>query len=410
MVKKIMKKSMYNIEVKHKDKNLIFNTKTRNCIILDNDEWTKYEGISADYEKELSDLGIYVNDFDDEYEETVDIINANIARDKETIRSHTIYATTYCNAHCHYCFEDSFVRESMSLQTANKIVDYILGKQGNSKKLYVIWFGGEPLLNVNVIDVIAKELKKSLPSDVEFRSSIYTNGVLFSDKLIEHAIAEWNLKAVQITIDGLKTTYENIKGYNFDNGFDLVIERIRAIIKAGIRIQIRINYDDNNVNEILELIGVLSDVLPQKKDVVVYANKIFRTDTDNSKEFSAVNDFTIFKKLVECGFCGDILGSIKNNFNTCLAGGEYSKLYLPSGYIIKCDRDCKSIVGYLDGETNQDELNKWKDNRINVMCRDCKVFPLCGGGYIYEFINGKKGCMNSEELVTMKLQYYLDTL
>lgn len=405
-----MRKSKYNIEIIQKDKNLIYNTKTRNCIILDDFEWKLYNDVSAVLAKELFDLGIYVDDILDEYEEIVNIINSNIARDKNNIRSHTIYTTTFCNAHCHYCFEEKFNRESMSLQVANKIIDYILKSQGDAKKLYVIWFGGEPLLNVNVIDKISKELKKRLPIDVDFRSSIYTNGVLFSDELIEQATIDWNLKAVQITIDGLKTTYENIKEYNFENAFELVINRILAIIEAGIRMQIRINYDDTNINEVLELIEYLKNQLPSKKGVFVYANKIFTNDTDNNRTGCIENEFFIFKKLVECGFCEDILGSIKNNFNTCLAGSEYSTLYLPSGDIIKCDRDCKSVVGDVYGKINQEEVKKWKDNRINSLCKMCKVFPLCGGGCIYEFLRDKKGCMTSYELIKMKLQYYLDTI
>ncbi|MGN0413028.1 MAG: radical SAM protein [Lachnospiraceae bacterium] len=405
-----MKKSKYNIEITQKDKNLIFNTKTRNCIILDDSELKMYNEIGVEFEKELFDLGIYVDDVSDEYEEIENIINSNIARDKNTIKSHTIYTTTCCNAHCHYCFEEEFTRESMSLQVANKIIDYILKNQDDAKKLYLIWFGGEPLLNINVIDRISRELKRRLPSDVEFRSSIYTNGVLFSDELIERAIVDWNLKAVQITIDGLKTTYENIKRYNFENAFDVVIDRILSIIETGIRIQIRINYDDTNINEALELIEYLKNLLPTKKDVLVYANKIFRNDSDDNREDSIENDFLIFKKLVDCGFCKDILGSIKNNYNTCLAGSEYSTLFLPSGDIIKCDRDCKSVVGDVYGKKNQEEIKKWKDNRINPLCKTCKVFPLCGGGCIYEFLRGKKGCMTSYELIKMKLQYYLDTI
>ena len=405
-----MKKSKYNIEIIQKDKNLVFNTKTRNCIILDDFEWEMYNNISCEFEPMLYDLGIYVDDMLDEYEEIKGIINSNIARDKNNIKSYTIYTTTFCNAHCHYCFEDSFARERMTLQVANRIINYILNNQGDIKKLYVIWFGGEPLLNINIIDKISMELKTRLPSDVEFRSSIYTNGVLFSDELIKRAIIDWNLKAVQISLDGLKTTYENTKEYNFENAFNIVIKRILSIIDAGIRIQVRINYDDTNVNEIIELIEYLRNLLPQKENVLVYANKIFRNDTNNSEETSVENDFLIFKKLVECGFFNDIFGSIKNNFNTCLAGSDYSMLFLPSGNIVKCDRDCNSVVGDVYGYINQEEIEKWRNNRVNSQCRTCKVFPLCGGGCIYEFLRGKKGCMTSEKLIKMKLQYYLTTI
>lgn len=405
-----MKKSRYNIEVKGNGKSIVFNTKTRNAVVLDDNEFEMYDIGESNIVKKLSGLGLYVDELYDEYGDVIRTINSNIERDRRNIRSHTIYTTTCCNAHCHYCFEEGFTRESMTLDVAYRIVDYILEHQGDASKLYVIWFGGEPLLNTKVIDLVSNELKKKLPLGVVFRSSIYTNGVLFSDELIGHAITDWNLKAVQITLDGLKTTYEDVKEFNFDNAFDIIIERILAIIATGIRLQVRINYDETNVEEVLELIEYLKDILPKEKKVVVYANRLFRNDKDNFNEISILNDFRIFKKLVECGFCKDTIDSIKNNMNTCLAGSEYSTLFLPSGDIIKCDRDSKSIVGNIYGEVNHSEISKWRDSRISPLCSSCKVFPLCGGGCIYEFLNGKKGCMTSEKLIELKLQYYLDRI
>ena len=406
---KRMKKSFYNIEIRENGTNLVFNTKTRACVFLDNTEMEAYNNLQGEVADSLVKLGFWVESNCNEQENVLKIIQDNIERDANNIRSHTIYTTTYCNAHCYYCFENNLKKESMTANTAIDVANYIIRKQGNAKKLYVIWFGGEPLLNTNVIDIISSEIKKQLPAGVEYRSSIYTNGILFSDELIKHSIEEWNLKAVQVTIDGLKQTYERVKGFNLDNSFDDVVNRISAVANAGLRVQVRVNYDETNFNEVLELIEFLKNKYMQYNNVFVYAYKIFKPENeDNSKNNSVDYDFIIFKKLVETGFCQDILESIKGNMNTCIAGSEYSTLYLPSGQIIKCDRDCKSVVGDIYGNINDLEMRKWINNRINSMCYQCKMLPLCGGGCIYEFINGKKGCMISEDLVKRKLQYYIE--
>lgn len=83
---------------------------------------------------------------------------------------------------------------------------------------------------------------------------------------------------------------------------------------------------------------------------------------------------------------------------------------MPNGDIIKCDRDCSSIVGSIYGDLNTDEINRWKNNRLNSKCYDCRTLPLCGGGCIYEFLNGKNGCMCSESLIYKKLQYYIEKM
>lgn len=149
----------------------------------------------------IFDLGIYVPDDINETQLVLNRINESIENDFHAIRSHTVFATTNFNARCPYCFENGVAKKNMSEQTARDVAEYILSNQGEAKKLYVIWFGGEPMLNVKAADTIAATIKSSISNDVEFRSSMYTKGYLFSEEAIEHAICYWNLKAAQITLD-----------------------------------------------------------------------------------------------------------------------------------------------------------------------------------------------------------------
>lgn len=404
-----MKYSHYNLEAEYKGNYCIFNTRTGACIVLDRSEYDMLKrGKLLDIVDNLHKLGFFVGDSLDETQLVRDTIRNNILRDKEHIRSHTIYTTTFCNAHCPYCFEKSFSCESMTQKTASEVARYIIHQQDVAKKLYIIWFGGEPMLNPKVMDIISGEIDKELSEDVEFRTSMYTNGLLLTKEWIEHAKCNWHLKSVQITLDGMKETYENVKQFSVPNAFERVIANIRDMLEAGLRVQIRLNYDEFTFLETLSLIEQLRLDFKGFKKVYVYAHKIFREENvDNSKQTTAAYDFAILEKLIECGFCADILATIKRNMNTCLAGSEYSRLYLPNGKIIKCNRAMDCVVGDISGAVYKDEVNKWQSNRLNENCYYCKLLPVCGGGCIYEFLNGKNGCMNSEIAIKQKLQYYM---
>lgn len=406
-----MKKSIYNFETSYNDIYIIYNSRTQACILMDQAEYALYaRDLPCENQRALFDLGIYVPDDINETQLVLNCINENIENDFHAIRSHTVYTTTNCNARCPYCFENGVAKKNMSEQTARDVAEYILSNQGDAKKLYVIWFGGEPMLNVKAADTIAATIKSSISNDVEFRSSMYTNGYLFSKEAIEHAICYWNLKAVQITLDGMKETYERIKKLPSADSFERIIRNIKEMLKAGLRVQVRLNYDESNYQEVLLLIEYLSKEFGNAKNLYVYAYKIFSFDNpDNSKLASSEYDFNIIKKLTECGFCDNIISTIKGNSNTCLAGSKYSKIYLPDGSIIKCNRALDSRVGDIYGNIDDSEIEKWNGNRLQSSCYSCKLLPVCGGGCILEFLNGKNGCMNSEASIIQRLQYYIRT-
>lgn len=77
----------------------------------------------------------------------------------EGIVGYTILTTTDCNARCFYCYEQGLERVNMSRQTALDTAEFI--KKTAGKKIKLHWFGGEPLFNSSVIDIITDELKKS---------------------------------------------------------------------------------------------------------------------------------------------------------------------------------------------------------------------------------------------------------
>lgn len=407
-----MKKSIYNVEAEHNGFHIIFNLLRSTSVILDEKEYSAfYDGSIVCENSELHRLGICVEDSLNERDEALSCINANISLDKERLRSYTIYTTTNCNARCPYCFEKGFPRENMDDETAHSIAEYIISNMDTAKKLNIIWFGGEPLVNTRAIEIIASEIKARIYSDVEFRTSMYTNGYLINKELLETAKGDWNLTAIQITLDGTKETYEGIKNYGISDSFERVVDNINLSLNSGIRVQVRLNFDESNFGECLKLIDLLSDRFKKRNNIFVHACKIASSNSnDNSKLSSEKYDMKAFEKIVEVGFCKNILGTIKRNLNTCKAGGEYSRTFLPNGDIIKCDQAMRNVIGNIYEGENGTELSKWLNNRINPNCINCKILPACGGGCIREIMEGKPGCMETEEMIKFKLELYLKSL
>ena len=115
------------------------------------------------------------------------------------IRKYTIVTTTGCNARCAYCFEKGTKPVNMTMETAEKVAQYILTHRGEHEEVQIDWFGGEPLYNFKVMDRICSRL---LEHDVKFFSHITTNGYLFSEKIVEKAVQLWHLNRALITLDG----------------------------------------------------------------------------------------------------------------------------------------------------------------------------------------------------------------
>ena len=113
----------------------------------------------------------------------------------------------------------------------------------------ITWFGGEPLLNTDLIDYVTDYLIKK---DIEYSAYIITNGSLLTKDMLINKFPHWHIGAMQITIDGTKDNYLKIKNYyNTDiDYFENLIENIKAADEAGIGVDIRLNIDQDNMQDI----------------------------------------------------------------------------------------------------------------------------------------------------------------
>ena len=238
---------------------LLHNAVTGHLIFLTNAE-IEYLTISSEdvseLKKELIANHFLVPENFDEYKSVNQLRKIfQLQQAGDEINHYVILPTTYCNAHCFYCYESDYPRFHMTEETGQKVIDYITEHRGN-KNVTIQWFGGEPLVGIQRIDQISQGLTER---GIPFSSSMISNGYLFDEEIVERSASLWKLGRIQITIDGTEDTYNRVKAYSgiCDNPFYRVLRNIDLLINKGIHVNIRLNVDFYNKDDIQTLINEL---------------------------------------------------------------------------------------------------------------------------------------------------------
>ena len=139
-----------------------------------------------------------------------------------------------CNFRCRYCFADEGAyhskRESMSFETAKRAVDFLIENSGKRKVLEMDFFGGEPLMNLDVLKKTVYYAKEA--GEKAGKKSLFTpttNALLLNDEVIEFFNEE--MENVVLSLDGRKEVHDAIrKSVNGKGTFDLIIDKIKKFI------------------------------------------------------------------------------------------------------------------------------------------------------------------------------------
>ncbi len=405
-----MKLSIYNYTSSYKGYYLIYNGLKSSCVILNTKEYVEFKNISCNeiQQKEYHRLGLYV---DENYNEVDEVLfSSRVLAAENKISFFRVYTTLACNAKCPYCYENGTVPYTMHLEDADKIVKFIKQQSKDSEEIIIEWFGGEPLLNDNLITYISEKIAKfASKNNIKFWTRMITNGLLFDNKKIYDAIEIWKLKKVQITIDGLKHTYEKIKNFNQENAFENVVNNIYNLLNKKISVTIRLNYNESNYDEIINLIDFLREKFGSYENISVYARRIMSRELDNSLTASEDTDIKILKKLIRCNFIKNVLNTIPRRDNMCIAHSLRSFFIYPDGRLGKCSQamsDC-DFIGSVDDGVDINKIIRWCSPRLENKCLKCSQLPLCNGGCMYEKFLGKNYCFSSKKVLMFKLKYFL---
>lgn len=407
-----MKKSYYNFNVKDKNNILLYNSLNGTSVILNESEFNDFNNFCLNEEttQTLKQLGFYVENEENELK-TLFTRNRMITENSKNL-SLRIFTTTKCNAKCFYCYEKGAKTFDMTEKTALEVCSFIKNKLIGKKSLSIQWFGGEPLLNYNIIDFIINNISPFLQENkIAISSTMISNGYLFNDEIINKAKTLWNLKSVQITLDGLKNTYEKIKQYNKTNAFEKVIENIHLLTNNKIKVNIRLNYSFNNFKEILSLIEYLAKEFNNNAYVNVYAKRLFLDEDKNYVKNSTKMDIKISNTLYKNGFIKNIMNSLKPISIACMASNLNNFVINADGTLLKCARALNNknfgIVGNIENNKLNNNLSFWCSNLFENKCLKCKLLPLCSGGCNMERLLGNSPCFINTPLLKHKLKLFL---
>lgn len=322
------------------------------------------------YVKVDFDEFVWINDM--RYNKTICEKDCNISR-------YTIFTTLNCNARCFYCYEKQQPHLTMSKKTAIDVADYIISNANGANQL-IRWFGGEPLFNYDAIDIICQKLKDN---NIRFRSRMITNGVLFDKELINRALNLWNLRKVQITLDGTKDVYQRYKRFvdSKGNEFETVLNNIEQLAESGVPVNIRLNQDVNNTENLFQLVELILEKFGHNKLIKVYNSLLYTKNMDKKllleryENFLILQDLLIRKKIYPSIRLGKIFKSIH-----CMADNDKAITILPFGSIGKCEHYTdKYIVGTIyDRRIDKDNIDIWKEkSKVFKECFSCPIYPQC---------------------------------
>lgn len=362
---------------------LVFHTLTRALLLLTPEEYAAPDNLP-----ELRDGWFRVPQEmnDQKYADQVRFIRRTMWKEPEHTTTYTIFTTTDCNARCFYCYEMGRSRIPMSAETAHKAAAYIAAHCGD-EKVHLHWFGGEPLFNKQVIDIICTDLAEK---GIVYESMMISNGYLFDGATVEQAVSHWKLKSVQITLDGTEEIYNRSKAFIYKDSkspYQVVLANIQRLLDAGVSVHIRLNMDEHNADNLMELADELHERFGGKGKFSVYSHTLFefagskahiRAQEERRQLYQKQQ--RLRKKLDDCGIGASYYLRQKLRIRQCMADSGGSLTILPNGELGLCEHYSEdNFVGSLDGKASERSVIQsfreyWEPIEA---CKTCFYYPEC---------------------------------
>lgn len=152
---------------------------------------------------------------------------------KTVVKALCLHIAHDCNLACKYCFAEEGeyhgARSLMSYEVGRKALDFLIANSGNRVNLEVDFFGGEPLMNFQVVkDLVAYGRSQEKEHNKKFRFTLTTNGMLLTDEVMEFANRE--MANVVLSVDGRKEVHDFMRSTRNGKGsYDLIIDKFKKM-------------------------------------------------------------------------------------------------------------------------------------------------------------------------------------
>lgn len=411
-----MKLSRFNVEVLKDENLIIYNTMSGGVLKLEKNYIEEYKKIkdfsdSCENEELLHNLikgGMLVGNDIDEIGRLKIIHNRlKYASDTATL---SIAPTMKCNFVCPYCYEKGRNLHSMSREVIDAIKKYVDQLKENTKYLGITWYGGEPLLALDIIDELSEHMINLFGEN--YSASMVTNGYNLTDKVVLK-LEKLKVNNIQVTIDGPPDIHNKMRKLpSGKDTFFVILNNIgRALLLyPQLRITIRVNTDKTNIQRTDEIIDYLleNDLLSKVGLYLAPIDNINGTCNVEKNCFTnsefATEQIKFMKRNIKYS---EMFVNIPNT-NPYICGAVATNSYVidPLGDVYKCWDDISDkerCIGNIQNGINYSvEYTKWilYDPFNDKQCGDCIFLPLCMGGCPNHYIKNKmRKCMPIKENV-----------
>lgn len=320
------------------------------------------------------------------------------------VKALCLHVAHTCNLDCEYCFAGQGKYHGkdaiMSFEVGKQALDFLIKNSGSRKNLEVDFFGGEPLVNFDVVKQLvayARSIEKE--NNKHFRFTLTTNGVLLDDDVIEFLNKEMN--NVVLSLDGRKEVHDKFRKYlNGTGSYDTIVPKFKNFVekRGNKEYYMRGTFTRNNLDfteDILHMADLgfkelsMEPVVSspdtnyalREEDLETIYEQYEKLAKEMIKRKKAGNPFTFYHYMIDlsAGPC------IYKRITGCGSGTEYLAV-TPNGDFYPCHQfvgDKKFLMGNVkDGITNTKLRDEFKccNAYSRKECKDCWAKLYCSGG------------------------------
>ena len=388
--------SKYNILSKsEKYGYLLFNTMSLAFIRIneqDIDMWKKLRETPDSYTNfQNYDFLIKARILVDNQEDDLNVYLADVLKNRynSSDMALTILPTRGCNFGCIYCYEQDRHNVLMNEQTEKAIVKFVCSNS-NLKRLSVVWYGGEPLLNFDSMVRLTKMFKQL---NIEYSAKIVSNGYLLTKEKAD-LMKDLAIRNIQITFDGSEEIHNQRRFLlGGQPTYRKIMDNLKYLLSINkeITIDIRTNIDRRNKDDYNKFYQDFKSEINDKR-VTMYPG--FVSDLLSSECVSP--EFNISEGGYKAQFILDIFDKYgieiksflpKYRRHSCVASKYFAFVIGPEGELYKCWRmvgNQKEAIGNVnDGSFDMVKFSKYligADYTLDSKCLQCEFITLCGGG------------------------------
>ncbi len=336
----------------------------------------------------------------DEYEDYI----IDFKKRPTVVKALCLHIAHDCNLACRYCFAEEGEyhgrRELMSFEVGKQALDFLIANSGSRRNLEVDFFGGEPLMNWQVVkDLVAYGREQEKLHDKKFRFTLTTNGVLLNDEVMEFANRE--MGNVVLSIDGRKEVHDHMRPFRKGAGsYDLIVPKFQKFAESRNqdKYYVRGTFTHYNLNfskDVLHLADLgfkqisvepvvaedSEEYAIREEDLPVLFAEYDALAAEMVERKKSGEDFNFFHFMIdlEGGPC------VAKRLSGCGSGTEYLAV-TPWGDLYPCHQfvgNDEFLMGNVwDGVKNTDIRDEFKCCNVYAKekCRNCFAKFYCSGG------------------------------